>query len=317
MLNFVKTTTLVASMSLAFTIPVMAKEYEASSACEKQEVLWSKAVSSEYKKLPEFNNLGLMQFLAMTFQELSLKTNLKSDIAPKGWKKYLHRRGALAKVKIVPKGDSPYSGIFKGADCALLRLSITFNPKDSKPVAPGLALKVLRDSVPSANLSALYTLEGQERDFNFFKNPLSNIVPIGDSIGTKLMHRLFSRVTSYPEQIKLDDMGQFDEKGQKSAKTISPKQLFFVPNPKISFSSNEHDIRKDLLSLNEGQVLYTIYALDSLPSGLSYESYQERDIKKLVSLAKPIADVVSTSKFISSEFGDEGIFFRHEVWQKK
>lgn len=292
------------------------KDYEDFSACEKQSTLWGKAVKTKFEKLPKFNNLGLMQFLAMTFQELSLKTNLQSDVAPKGWKKYLHRRGVLAKVKIVSKENNPYTGIFSGAECALLRLSITYNPKDSRPMAPGLALKVLRDGVPSANVSALYTLEGQERDFNFLKNPLSNIVPMGDSIGTKLIHRLFKRVTSYPEQLKLADMGKIDEKGEKIATPKTPIQLFFVPNKNLSFSSEEHDIREDFLKLKAGQDLYTIYALESLPKSFDYESYQEKDIKDLVARARPIADIITTSEFISSEFGDEGIFFRHEVWAK-
>ncbi len=301
---------------IGLTMPSWAKTYEDQSACEKQSYLWSKAVETKYSELPEFNNLGLMQFLAMTFQELSLKTNLESDMAPEGWKKFLHRRGVMAKVKIVSRENNPYSGIFKGAECALLRLSITYNPKDSKPVAPGLALKVLRDGVPSANVSALYTLEGQERDFNFLKHPLSNIVPMGDSIGTKLIHRLFKRVTSYPEQIKIDDMGLINEKGDKTKTLKAPVQLFFVPNSKLTFSSKEHDIRKDFLNLAAGQELYTIYALESLPKNFNYEKYQEKDIKSLVAQSRPIADIITTSEFLSSEFGDEGIFFRHEVWKK-
>ncbi len=305
----------IATLAL-LSAPAFSKSYEDYSACEKQNSLWKKALETKYEQLPEFNNLGLMQFLAMTFQELSLKTNMHTDVAPKGWKKYLHRRGVLAKVKIVSRENNPYSGIFSGADCALLRLSITYNPKDSKPLAPGLALKVLRDGVPSANVSALYTLEGQDRDFNFMKNPLSNIVPMGDSIGTKLIHRLFKRVTSYPEQLKLSDMAKVNEKGEKSTSPKSPIQIFFVPTNSLSFSSKEHDIREDFLGLKPGQILYTIYALEALPKGFQYEKYQEKDIKDLVARSRPIADIVTTSEFVSSEFGDEGIFFRHEVWDK-
>lgn len=302
----------VAALSLMVS-QVSAKNYQTLSACEKQTFLWKKVVESENHELPDFNNLGLMQFLAMTFQELKTKTNLDSDIAPKGWKKYLHRRGVMAKVKIVAMEGSPFTGVFEGADCALLRLSLTYNPKGSKGVAPGLALKVLRDSTSSANVSALYSLEGQGKDYNFLKHSLSNIVPIGNSIGTKLIHRLFKRVTDYPEELKLADMAKIDSKGKSEKSIKHPTQIFFVPNKELSFASTEHDIRRDLISVTPGTTLYTIHALKNTKPGFDYSSYQESDIPKLIAQSEPIAQIVTTSKFLSSEFGDEGIFFRHEV----
>lgn len=75
--------------------------YEALGACEKQEVLWEKAKTSIYTELPDYKKLGLQQLVAMSMQQLQIKGNLHSDFSPEGWKKYLHRRGALAKVKIV------------------------------------------------------------------------------------------------------------------------------------------------------------------------------------------------------------------------
>ena len=70
-------------------------------------------------------------------------------------------------VSIISKGNHNYSGVFQGAECAFLRLSLTFDPK-KKGVAPGLALKVLRDGLPSTNVSSLYSLDGQGKDYNFF-----------------------------------------------------------------------------------------------------------------------------------------------------
>lgn len=291
--------------------------YERMEACEKQEQLWQEVEASEYKELPTFSNLGIIQFLAMSFQELKLKTDYKSDIAPKGWKKYLHRKGAMAKVKIVPVGKKKFTGIFEGADCALLRLSLTYNPKGGKPVAPGLALKVLRSRVPSANVSALYRLDGQDKDFNFFKNPLSNIVPVGDSIGTKMVNKLFKRVTSYPEELRLEDMARVDSEGITEEKVRAPRQIFFVPNPKLAQSSDEHDVRLDFLKIPVGTSIYKIYALADTPKGFDYEQYSDVDIAKFVAKSELVGEIISTSKFLASEFGDEGIFFRHEVSPKK
>jgi len=140
--------------------------FESLSGCEKQSQLWERAEASEYKVRPEYRKFSVMQLLAMSVQRLTLKGNTHSDFAPDGWKKYLHRRGALAKVRIVPR-SSRYTGVFQGSDCSLLRLSLTYKTDGDKPVAPGLALKVLRDGIHSANVSALVSLDGQGKDFNF------------------------------------------------------------------------------------------------------------------------------------------------------
>jgi hypothetical protein len=290
------------------------ENYQSLNACEKQGELWSMAVASEYKKLPDFSNLGLFQFLAMHFQKLKQKVDYDSDVSPKKWKKYLHRHGALAKVKIVPVGKEKYTGVFKGAECALLRLSLTYNPKGEKPVAPGLALKVLRDGLPSANVSALYGIDGQGKEFNFFKYPLSNIVPAGETRGAKLMHKLFKKVTHYPEELMLEHMAATDAHGVQEESSVIPAQIFFVPGPNMMGASTDHDVREDFLAVPEGAVVYKIYALKATPVGFNdYSEYTQEDATRFLGESELIAHVVTTSKFIASEFGDDGIFFRHQV----
>ncbi len=293
------------------------ENYQNLKACEKQADLWQQVEASKYNELPKLSKLGLFQFLKMNFQKLTKKVALNSDVSPEGWKKFLHRRGAMAKVKIVPAKDQPYTGIFQGADCALLRLSLTYNPKGEKPVAPGLALKVLRDGVPSANISALYALDGQGKDYNFFKNSLSNIVPTGEDFGQKLMHKLFKKVTSYPEQLKVEDMAALDKHGESAENIVSPAQIFFVPNEKIQFESSEHEFRDDLLKVAVDSVVYRIYAMANIPSDFDYDDYSQEKAKEFLSQSQLIGEIITTSEFIASEFGDDGIFFRHEVHPKK
>ena len=264
------------------------ENYESFSACEKQSILWSEIKKTTYSTLPELRDFGFLQFLAMSRQEISLKGYYQSDFAPTGWKKYIHGRGAVAQVKFIAKPNS-YTGIFTGADCALIRLSVTYKPSGSKAVAPGLALKILRDKVSSANISALVSIDGQEKDFNIFKNPMSNIVPEGSGVGAKLVQRVFKKVSAYPEEIVLDHMAQIDVHGLTSEQAKAPRQVFFVPDEKISFSSDEHDFREDLLKIPNGTKLYSVFA-DK----------------------EHIGDLVTTSEFVTSEFGDDGLFFKHQ-----
>ena len=57
------------------------------------------------------------------------------------------------------------------------RLSLALEPDTEKlNTAPGMGLKFLRDGVDSANLVAMYSVDGQE-SWNFFKNDFSNHIP--------------------------------------------------------------------------------------------------------------------------------------------
>lgn len=287
------------------------EKYESLSACEKQDVLWERVEGSVHKQLPEYQKLGLMQVMAMAHQELSLKGSMFSDFAPDGWKKYLHRRGAVAKVKIVPVKER-FGGIFEGADCAILRLSLTYTPGGSKPVAPGLALKVLRDNMYSANISALVSLDGQGDDYDFFRHPMSNIVPTGEEMGQKLVHAIFKKVSPYPEELSVQDMATMDSAGKKSPQSFFPRQLFFVPSDSVKSSSKKHDVREDFVAIQEGTVVYHIYALSDKHANFKYSNYTPDMAKKFLKDSEHVADVVTTSSFVASAFGDDGMFFRHQ-----
>ncbi len=286
--------------------------YQALSACEKQNHLWENVKNTKYEKLPEFNKFGFWQMLRLGFQNLAPKRDAESDFAPKGWKKYLHARAVMAKVKLVAL-HSDYTGVFQGADCALLRLSLTFRPSGSRAVAPGMALKVLRDGVASGNVSALVSLEGQEKDFNFLKNPMSNIVPIGKGFGQKLVHKIFRKLSPYPEELVTENLAHFDAHGVAAQNVIAPRQLFFVPTPGLAFPSSSHDVREDMLKVPAGTKLYQIRAVSSRHAGFDYANYTAETAAQFLEDSEPVADVVTTSDFIASKFGDEGMFFKHQL----
>ncbi|MCO4793616.1 MAG: hypothetical protein KC493_07885 [Bacteriovoracaceae bacterium] len=292
-------------------------EYQKLEACEKQNVLWSEVERTQHSSLPKYHKFGVLQLLGMTFQQLTTKKARQSDVAPKKWKKFLHRRGSMAKVKIVPVENSPYTGVLSGSECALLRLSLTYRPTKKRGVAPGLALKVLRTGVASANISALYRLDGQKKNYNFFEYPLSNIVPIGTDVGLKLVHAIFKRVSDYPEELLVNHLGEYNSKGQKESTPKSPRQIFFVPNSDLRMSADKHEVRDDFATIPKGTKIYSIYAVSDKHGGFDYYDYDEAAVEKFEKDSVKIADIVTTSKFVASEFGDTRIFFRHEVRPKK
>lgn len=287
-------------------------KYESLKACEKQEILWQKILASTYKINPDYNSFGVTELLSLARQQISMKEKNQTDFAPEGWKKLLHARGSIAKVKVVPI-DHKYTGVFQGADCSLLRLSLTFKPSSSRPVAPGIAFKVLRDGVYSANASALVSLDGQGENYNFFKYPLSNIVPIGKDLGQKIVHKIFRKVSGFPEELLASDMASIDAQGVRVQDVVAPRQIFFVPASDFNFSSTQHDVREDFSKIPEGTVLYKIFLAPVSEQGFDYTHYTPEDVSTFLKESEHVANLVTTSQFVTSEFGDSGIFFRHQL----
>merc|ERR1712215_37840 len=92
-------------------------------------------------------------------------------------KKYIHSIGTVGQVEWRNLGDHPYTGIFEGATQGIVRFSLAKEPStSSRNTAPGMGLKFLRDGMDSANLVAMYSVDGQE-SWNFFKNDFSNHIP--------------------------------------------------------------------------------------------------------------------------------------------
>ena len=105
--------------------------------------------------------------VAAIFTESMVPTFLtQGDELPKGQlygtrAKYIHTVGSVGKVKLVSTGDHPYTGIFTGADHGFARLSFAAQPDAKKlNTTPGMGLKFLRDGIDSANLVAMFGVDG-------------------------------------------------------------------------------------------------------------------------------------------------------------
>ena len=293
--------------------------YDALRGCEKQSRLWDQIKSTDHlttgqRKLPPYETLGLLDLGGMALQSVAVKLNRRSDVAPRGWTKHLHARGSVAKIKYVSVGEHPYTGMFKGLDCGFIRLSLTSRPPRApapgKGVAPGAAIKFLVDGKPSVNVSALPSLIPQGHNFNFFENALSNIVPRWMSMGASLVHTIFGSATKYPERLNLAEVGSIQADGQVVPKPVYPYQIFLVPgDPQLQFAREPHEIREDFHKIPEGTVLYRVQAVTK---DFDYSTYKEEDKADLLAASVHIGNIVTTSSFLSSEFGDSKLFFRHQ-----
>lgn len=142
--------------------------------------------------------------------------------------KDIHAVGVVSKVKF-EVGDSPFSGIFKGAEHGLIRHS-TAAPYSSsdKNIKPGLGLKLLRDGVDSANLVSMFSVDGQD-NWDFFANDWSNHIPKPVSKALIPLEMKFHTATEYIQAVGLSDMAKYDQSGAEST-PVFPFKLRFEPS---------------------------------------------------------------------------------------
>lgn len=300
----------------------LAKDFELQSACAKQDFLWNTRVLPtvyESNKLPRLEGVGGLSLIwGAMLKKLGTKMDYLGDQAPDGWKKPLHRRSVLAKTQFIASENSPFSGLFQGAPCGFLRLSLTADPGNDE-YNPGLAWKAFIDGKPSANISALVSLDGQGDNFNFFANEFSNIVPASDKLKLKIAARAFRTTSKHPHKIGTQGFAEFTRSGQVPENIHHPVRIFFVPDPSLSKrtpAQPARDFRPELMNesmFTEGTPLFHLYAVNEP----NHNSVTAEDIDKAVddaalrARAIKIGTLVGNSGFKASLWGDDGIFFNH------
>lgn len=79
---------------------------------------------------------------------------------------------------------------------------------------PGFGLKLLRDGIPSANLVAMYGVNGQP-SWNFFANSFSNHIAPAEGTALGVIAKKFSSATPYIQTVGLLDFAAYHEDGTK------------------------------------------------------------------------------------------------------
>lgn len=98
---------------------------------------------------------------------------------------------AVAPARLNINSNSTFTGIFKAGSSspAIIRLSVA--KQDPDHFLPGLALKVLIDGKASQNIIAMFSLDGQGKDKNFFANTFWNIIDDPTGFAEKLLAKAF------------------------------------------------------------------------------------------------------------------------------
>lgn len=272
--------------------------YEAQTAEEKLDELWSLAKSPEgtsgrYPYCHEEIQLALFDDVSVSFTHFGDKVPYKRN-------KRVHPVGGVSKAVWKSVGNHTYSGQFQEESPVFLRYSTVRHP-DYYEFTPSIAVKFLRDGMPSGNLVAANTLLGQQSG-SFFQNTLSNHLPKVDvSEARSIVGRKFAHVNPPGGMVGLSDIAKYDQYGVEETNVNFPFQLFFVPNHQLTllfhnYITNLDGLFDHLTSIPPDVKLWDVYAI-SHPEDTNHVK---------------IAELISSSEVVYSGAGDH-IFFRHQM----
>lgn len=310
--------TLVSALGLSRR--TLSKDYQLKSAADKKEELFDK-VRDEKGKTGKYPSTIPLLVWSVTPKNKDYVIDHAYDErhkklpGPRLSSKKIHSVGNVALVNYESVGDHTYTGIFKGTEHALIRLSLAIEVKDEHSTAPGFALKFFRDGMKSANLMAMYSINGQrdkhdgqvidnEDVGNFFANEFSNHIPDHNpksprNTPVKILSGEFAKVSSPPTMVGLSDVGKYTVDGKEELDLNFPCALFFKPNPMLTAKFNGTSpltpLNDYLSTINPGTMLYEVLAIES-PTA-----------EKVL-----IGKVTTKSELISSEYGDKELFFQHQ-----
>jgi hypothetical protein len=219
--------------------------------------------------------------------------------------KLIHSVGTVSQIQYIDLGGHNFTGVFKGCQNGFLRLSLA-TPPDAKIIVPGLSLKFMRNGVPSGNVFAMYSLNGQS-SFNFFKHDLSNHAPqvnINDPnipFAKKMLFNAFSKVSTWPTWLGVNDLGKYDQYGNTVANPVFPFRVIFHPVTAIHSLFPDAPQSGDSFFLNQ---------LETLAPGPIYEVYAQPTPYSNLTIG-PIGRIDGLTSPSSSLFGDRDMYFQH------
>jgi opacity protein-like surface antigen len=274
--------------------------YQAQTSQQKMDQLWKECTADQ----TPYGWYSAFSLGRLFFESMKPSFDFYSDVLPEGRNKYIHSVGSVVQAELIPEGENPYTGMFKGVSNVLLRISLAKKPDyKSAPkgnFVPGMGIKLLRDGVPSANLVAMLGVDGQD-SFNVFKYDWSNHIPNppNPSLALRAVAKKFSEVTPYIGRIGLKTWAQYNEKGQQveDSKLKFPFKLIFratAENANRFPDTFTDELPNHLKTIPSGTVLYDVLAVEE--PGVA-------PVK--------IATLKTKSNFVTSKFGDKDLFFQH------
>jgi len=134
-----------------------------------------------------------------------------------------------------------YTGAWKGAgNIGFIRAGFIANPEISElqgKLQVGIAVKILRSKVKSANVVAFFNPDGQD-EFDFFAHPMLSHVNSPQAFAFKVLSKKFQQASNCINMVGTQEFGQFDKDGNPESNPTRFFKLIFMPRYHMQPSSD-------------------------------------------------------------------------------
>lgn len=278
--------------------------------------LWSQIEQTRHdaSNLPAADpGMAVLKLLSSSYDQTAF--TWFSDIRETEATKAIHMAGSTAKIRwlIFPDPSNPYTGVFKAgySENGLIRISIAKKlGQDGDNFTPGAGIKLLHDGEVSDNFLVMFQLNGQGTDHCPFSHSFSNKLDQPEfskswvqGMMEKAVFKQFAKavegLSSHPslKPVSALFLPSFEAASYQtdSKLVVAPYSIELVPQAFLKTQGpSSADFRDGLAKIPGDTVIYSIRAKQSE----SAESVE-------------MGEIVLNSEFVSSEFGDKKLFFRH------
>jgi hypothetical protein len=304
MVSTILVSALVALSVIQISQTALPPNYQSLSAQQKQDAIWAEVVKNPYplNALPteSASIFSLISILIPSY--LTQAFTWVSDEMIQGRQKLIHTYGTAAKISFNIDSRSIYTGIFRpGNYSGIIRSSV--GAIDPTNFIPGVAVKVLLDGQPSANMFTLFSLDGQKENFNYFANSFVTTIPDPQSLPLKILSRVFALgllalpggASERPESENNSPVYQHAQINEHPAAVYAPYKVTYIPNPALGWDpADRTDFRAKLAEV---------------PAGVKLWDIAVRRTK--TSADEVIGEVILQSEFVASPYQDQTLYFQH------
>lgn len=277
--------------------------YTALSRFEKLDLLWTRITADPYPldalptKAP--GAWARRKLFSVDYDKGSFVH--VSDELPAGREKVLHRYGTCARVRIDVSSPRGFTGIVESGGEGIVRLS---DATGGARFTPSLALKLPIDEKPSLNFFGLPAAARDPKDRDFLSGAFANSTPVPMSFDAKLLGRSFQKTAEalkatrvYPVYLPLHHLAGAKLDGSAVREPVVPDRIELHPTDEARAAFDRTiDFRA---------------ALAAFPAGLRL--FELRIASAIDAPAEPYGSLVLETAFVASRYGDERLFFQHDV----
>lgn len=267
--------------------------YEKQSWQHKLETIWYGVEQTEES--------GARQSPLASFTE-SLKTTFErvGDVFPYKKPKSIHSNGVVCRVSLDVSEDSPFTGILSPGQRVhgVVRLGNGIDEELAGGVTPGAAFKFFRTGKPSANIMVSSGLAAEPNgNYDFFVRNMSNHLKFVSTVPIRGLRVKSVQASACFTRLGLSDACTYDQEGHASQEApVFPYKLTLSSNLSTAESACS---TADLLS----RIRRTVITNTLL---FAVTAWQSPDVET------HIATITTESKCVTSKFGDDMLFFKHQ-----